>query len=53
MFHLYRAVIDPASAQVVEQDTSKDSWMLFEAQHQLEAGLQSEFERLVEAKEKK
>lgn len=49
-FHVYRAVVSPDTYRIVEQDTTKQSFLLFEAQHLLEAGLTEEFDRLTDTK---
>lgn len=51
-FHVYRAVISPDTHRIVEQDLSKQSYLLWEAQHMLEAGLTEEFDRLTDEKKR-
>lgn len=49
-FHVYRAVVSPDSSRIIEQETSAQSYLLFEAQHLLEQGLNEEFDRLIDEK---
>jgi hypothetical protein len=49
-FHVYRAVVSPDSRRIIEQETSAQSYLLFEAQHLLEKGLTEEFDRLIDEK---
>jgi hypothetical protein len=51
-FHVYRAVVSPDTHRIVEQDLSKQSYLLWEAQHMLEAGLTEEFDRLTDEKKR-